>query len=99
MYVFTGNFGTSLVPQQLGITDTQVKKIEFFPVKSWSTTGTLLTNTAPYYVGLETGALPYIVPTGSNLTIDYGQHGTFEKVKNFFVKGVQDDGFYVIVHP
>ena len=38
MYVFTGNFGTSLVPQQLGITDTQVKKIEFFPVKSWSTT-------------------------------------------------------------
>lgn len=99
MYVFSGNFGASLVSQQLATTDTQVKKIEFFPIKSWSSSGVALTNGSNMFVGLETGALPYTIPTGGSLTIDYGHVGTFEKVKNFFVKGANGDGYYAIVHP
>ena len=99
MKTFTGLFGASLVSTQMTTSSNVVDMIEFFPIKS-STTGTTLTNTATMFVGLETGALPYFVPTGGSLTLNYASNRERQNTQNFFLRGgANGDGYYVISYP
>ena len=98
MKTFTGLFGVSLVSTQMTTSSNVVDMIEFFPIKSF-TTGVTLTNTATMFVGLETGALPYLVPTGGSLTLNYSSNGEKQNTQNFFLRGTNGDGYYIISYP
>lgn len=98
MKFYSGNFVSKDFTLQMTQIRDIVKRIEFFPIKSW-TSGTPTYNSSGMYMGLETGALPYLITTGSSLLLDYGSEDTLQHSTNFFLKGSPTDGFYVISHP
>ena len=97
MKFFSGTFGIQASSIQLTTIQALTKRVEFFPVKSWIS-GTPTYNNSGYFVGLESGALPYLVTTGSSLIMEYGTTDTFQDMRNFFLKGTNSDGYYVISH-
>ena len=100
MRLFSGNFGVSQIPFQLTQTQNLVKKIDFFGVRAW-VSGVPTANVAPYNVGFETGALPYIVPTGGvPLTIEFASNDLLQDIRSVFLRSVSGtDGYYIISYP
>lgn len=98
MKQFSGLFGASLVPVQLTTTQNIVKRIEFFAVKA-SVTGTPTANSSQVFVGLDSGVLPYIVQPSGTLLLEYATNDTLQDTRNFYLRGANADGYYVISHP
>ena len=89
---------SSAQPQKVSTTGSQDYHFNTFTAwgyKSWTASGLPVANTAPVYMGVDSGKLSMAINTGSyfNWTLHPNQK---ESLSNIWVKGDVGDGVYLI---
>lgn len=91
------NFSQNYVPTRITGVDTLFKQVTFYGYSGFNASGIPNLNTAPYYVGKNSGQLYMGIPTGNYVSLQLPTE-TKDALNNFYIAGKINDKAYIIYY-